>query len=145
MVFTRVERDYLHSQFLGRLATVGPHETPQVRPLGFRLNADDTIDLGGPNVAATQRYRNVRTYPRVAFVVDDMTPEDPGEIRPGWGRGIEIRGHAETLTVDDPPGGNSPMAGRDIIRIHPRRVLSWHLDPDNPDGATRDVDPGTAP
>lgn len=29
---------------------------------------------------------------------------------------------------------------KEIIRIHPRRVISWHLDPDNPDGASRRVD-----
>lgn len=140
MIFTEAERDYLLGQFLGRLATVGAAEgTPQVRPLGFRLNSDDTIDLGGPWVARTQRFRNVQRHPRVAFVVDDMTPDIPDEIRPGMGRGVEVRGRAETLTVDDPPGGDSPMAGRDIIRIHPERIHSWHIDRAAPDGRARNV------
>lgn len=140
MIFTKPERNYLLSQFLGRLATVGAADaTPQVRPLGFRLNSDDTIDLGGPWVARTQRYRNVRRHPRVSFVVDDMTPDRSGEIKPGMGRGVEIRGHAEVLVVDDPPGEGSPMAGRDIIRIHPERVHSWHIDRNAPDGRGRNV------
>lgn len=139
MIFTEPERDYLRSQGLGRLASIGANAAPHLHALGFRLNADGTIDLGGPSVARTQRYRNVRARPRVAFVVDDMTPDDPGELRPGWGRGVEIRGRAETLAVQDPPGGPSPMAGPDIIRIHPERVRSWHIDPNDPAGGARDV------
>ncbi|TQN30233.1 pyridoxamine 5'-phosphate oxidase family protein [Haloactinospora alba] len=137
-MFTSAERRYLRSQFLGRLATVGPDGTPQVRPLGFRCNDDGTIDLGGPWVARTQRYRNVRENPGVGFVVDDLTPDEAGAIRPGMGRGVEIRGTAETLSVDDPPG-QPGWRSSDIIRIHPKRILSWHIDPDNPDGYSRNV------
>jgi pyridoxamine 5'-phosphate oxidase family protein len=138
MVFTEAERHYLSGQMLGRLATVGPDGTPQVRPLGFRLNADGTIDVGGPNLTTTQRYRNVLANPRVGFVVDDMTPDEPGAIKPGMGRGVEIRGHAETHTVDDPPV-NPDWFANEIIRIVPHRVVSWHIDPDNPDGESRDL------
>ncbi len=139
MIFDRAERDYLCGQLLGRLATVGSDGTPQNRPLGFRLNDDGTIDLGGPWVASTQRYRNVQANPRVAFVVDDLTPSDePGAIKPGMGRGVEIRGTAETLTAHDPPG-QPGWRSNEIIRIHPKRILSWHIDPDRPDGHSRDV------
>ncbi|MEU4550393.1 PPOX class F420-dependent oxidoreductase [Nonomuraea dietziae] len=134
-IFTDAERDYLHTQLLGRLATIGPDGTPHLRPLGFRLNSDGTIDLGGPWVARTQRYRNVQKNPRVSFIVDDMTPDGPEAIKPGMGRGVEIRGRAETLCVDDPPAHSAP----DIIRVHPERVLSWHIDPAEPDGSSRDV------
>ena len=71
MIFNDAERNYLRGQLLGRLSTIGPSGVPQIRPLGFRLNSDGTIDLGGPWNASTQRYRNVLTNPRVAFVVDD--------------------------------------------------------------------------
>lgn len=139
MIFDRAERDYLCGQLLGRLATVGSDGTPQNRPLGFRLNDDGTIDLGGPWVASTLRYRNVQANPRVAFVVDDLTPPDePGAVKPGMGRGVEIRGTAETLTVHDPPG-QPGWRSSEIIRIHPKRILSWHIDPDRPDGHSRDV------
>jgi pyridoxamine 5'-phosphate oxidase family protein len=140
MAFTSAERDYLKGQLLGRLATISPAGVLQVRPLGFRLNDDDTIDLGGPRVASTQRHRNVTSNPTVSFVVDDMTPDGPGAIKPGMGRGVEIRGTAETLTVDDPPG-QPPLAGPDIIRIHPERIISWHIDPDMPDGRASNVSP----
>jgi pyridoxamine 5'-phosphate oxidase family protein len=69
----------------------------------------------------------------VSFLVDDMTPNGPEAIKPGMGRGVEIRGHAQTLTVDNPPGPQG-MTGPEIIRIHPERIISWHIDPAMPDG-----------
>jgi pyridoxamine 5'-phosphate oxidase family protein len=139
MIYTVAERNYLTGQPLGRLATIGPDGTPQVRPLGFRVNPDDTIDIGGPNLTATQRYRNVLANPRVSFVVDDLTPNEPGAVKPGMGRGVEIRGHAQTLTVDDPPV-NPTWFSKEILRIHPHRIISWHIDPASPDGQSRNVD-----
>ncbi|MCO6006284.1 PPOX class F420-dependent oxidoreductase [Actinoallomurus purpureus] len=139
MVFTDRERAYLTGQNLGRLATVAPDGTVQVRPVGFRLNADDTIDIGGPNMSASQKYRNARANPVVAFVVDDMTPDEPGEVRPGWGRGVEIRGRAETMIVEEPPLAPG-FFSNEVIRIQPRRVNSWHIDPDHPDLLSRNVD-----
>ncbi|GAA0494807.1 PPOX class F420-dependent oxidoreductase [Streptomyces olivaceiscleroticus] len=138
-MLNEAERKYLESQPLGRLATVDRNGVPQVRPLRlFRINEDGTIDLGGPRTTSTQRYRNIQTNPQVAFVVDDLGTE-PDAIKPGWGRGVEVRGWAEALTVDNPPGGNSPMTGPDIIRIHPERIISWHIDPENPEGGARNV------
>lgn len=135
--FTDAERTYLTGQMLGRLATIGPDGTPQNRALGFRLNDDGTIDLGGPWVVRTQRYRNVRRNPRVSFVVDDLTPDEPGRIKPGMGRGVEIRGVAETTRATTSPV--DPSWPADVIRIHPTRILSWHIDPETPDGYSRDV------
>lgn len=78
MSFTEAELAYLRSQRLGRLATVTPASHPHQVPVGFRLNPDGTIDIGGPNPNA-QRYRNIRKNPNVSFVVDDMTPDEPGK------------------------------------------------------------------
>jgi pyridoxamine 5'-phosphate oxidase family protein len=139
MTFTDSEREYLTGQNLGRLATVAPDGAVQVRPVGFRLNADGTIDIGGPNMSASQKYRNAAANPGVSFVVDDMTPDEPGAVKPGWGRGVEIRGRAETLTVEEPPLAPG-FFSNDIIRIHPRRVISWHIDREHPDLLARNVD-----
>ncbi|MFG1795618.1 PPOX class F420-dependent oxidoreductase [Nocardia sp. NPDC049149] len=139
MIFTDVERTYLAGQRLARLATVSAAGGPQVVPLGFQLNDDDTIDIGGPNHTATQRYRNILKNPRVSLLIDDMTPDEPGALKPGWGRGIEIRGVVETLTVDEPPVAPEWFS-RDILRIHPRWVKSWNIDPDNIEGGSRKVD-----
>ncbi|WP_279582517.1 pyridoxamine 5'-phosphate oxidase family protein [Fodinicola feengrottensis] len=89
MGLTEAERNYLRGQSLGRLATVGPDGGAQVRPVGFKLNDDDdTIDIGGPANAASQKYRNAAARPLVSFLVDDMTPDEPGALAPGWGRGV---------------------------------------------------------
>lgn len=141
MTFTDAERAYLKGQMLCRFATVGPDGTPQVRPLGFRLNDDGTIDVGGPHLTSTQRYRNVRANPAVSLVVDDLTPEGPDAVKPGMGRGVEIRGRVELLTVDEPPV-NPRWFSNEVIRLHPARVSSWHIDHGNPEGESRDVGRG---
>ncbi|WP_280235479.1 PPOX class F420-dependent oxidoreductase [Nocardia cyriacigeorgica] len=137
-ILTDVERDYLHTVRLCRLSTVTPDGQPMTVPLSFRLNDDDTIDIGGPNHANTRRFRNVLANPKVSVLFDDMTPDRPGELVPGKGRGIEIRGVAETLTVDVPPVAPDWFSN-DIIRIHPRRVHSWHIDAADPPGRARTV------
>ena len=139
MIFTVAERRYLESQQLCRFATIGPGGVPHVRPLGFRLNPDGTIDIGGPNHRATQRFRNAVVRPDIGLVVDDMTPDEPGAVKPGMGRGVEVRGHAEAVVVDEPPV-NPSWFSHDVLRVYPRRVLSWHIDPAMPDGEARDID-----
>ncbi|MGY2062051.1 PPOX class F420-dependent oxidoreductase, partial [Nocardia gipuzkoensis] len=132
MTFTEVERAYLTSQRLARLATVSPSGKPQIVPVGFQLNADGTIDIGGPTPSAA-RYRNVRANADVSLVVDDMTPDDPSEVKPGWGRGVEIRGVAEVVTVEVPPVAPEWFC-KEVIRVRVRRVRSWHIDPGRPEG-----------
>lgn len=137
-IFTGAERDYLGGQGLGRLATVGADGVPQVRPVGFRVNDDGTIDIGGPNLRSSQKARNIAVRPMVSFVVDDMTPDEPGAVKPGWGRGVEVRGRAELITLDAPIAAPD-FFSNDTIRIYPERVNSWHLDPDQLSGPTRRV------
>ncbi|OXM74494.1 MULTISPECIES: PPOX class F420-dependent oxidoreductase [Amycolatopsis] len=130
MIFTERERAYLTNQPLGRMGTVDAKGRPQVRPLGFQLNDDGTIDIGGPDLSKSQKWRNLQQNPEVSFVVDDMTPDEPGAIKPGWGRGIEIRGTAELITGIEPPAYGGPWFSNERIRIHPRVVHAWHVDPD---------------
>ena len=121
MDLTSNERAYLRSQRLGRLATLGPDGSPQSRPVGFFVNDGlGTIDIGGRDLAHTQKFRNIQRDPRVSFVVDDLASIDP------WApRGIEFRGTAEALTDTEPPRRGYSS---EVIRIRPRRVLSWGLD-----------------
>jgi pyridoxamine 5'-phosphate oxidase family protein len=125
MVFTEVEREYLVTRALGRLATIGPVGAPHNHPVTYRVNKDDgTIDIGGPDIAGTQKYRNIQADPRVSLVVDDTAPVPVG---PGGqrGRGLEIRGVVESLRAERPL-----LAGfsDDMLRIHPRRIVAWNLD-----------------
>lgn len=130
-VFTARESAYLAEHRLGHLATVGADGGPHVVPLAYRFNDDATIDIGGPNLGRSRKYRNVRHEPRVAFVIDDTTPDDEPNFRAGVGRGVEVRGRAETLTDQDPPALATPgLFSRELIRIHPEHVISWHIDPD---------------
>jgi pyridoxamine 5'-phosphate oxidase family protein len=122
MPFTDAEREYFASQRLGRLATVAPDGSLQNNPVAFFVNAElGTIDIGGLRMGQTRKFRNVRTNPQVALVVDDIVSLDPWHVR-----GVEIRGRAEALTDQPPPARG--FSG-EIIRIHPRRILSWGLQP----------------
>jgi pyridoxamine 5'-phosphate oxidase family protein len=122
-IFTTAELEFIGGQRLGRLATVDRGGAPQNNPVGVRYNSGTgTIDIGGFNMGATRKYRNVRTNPEVALVIDELASVDPWTVR-----GIEIRGRAEALDRQAPamPG----MSG-EVIRVHPRRVISWGINPD---------------
>jgi pyridoxamine 5'-phosphate oxidase family protein len=117
--FTPEEIEYLRSQRLGRLATVGPGGQPHVVPVAFRYNADeDTIDISGHGFATRKKWRDVLANPLVAFVVDDIA-----SIQPWVVRGIEIQGPADVLQT----GGKEivPSFDHEMFRIRPKRVRSW--------------------
>jgi pyridoxamine 5'-phosphate oxidase family protein len=110
--FTGAELAYLTGERrLGRLATVGPDGTPHIAPVGWSYNAAlGTIDVGGHELARTKKFRDVARTGRAAIVIDD--------VRPPWRpRGVEVRGSAEAV--------RRPAA---LIRLHPRRIVSWGLD-----------------
>jgi pyridoxamine 5'-phosphate oxidase family protein len=131
-VFTDDERAYLQSQCLGRLATVSADGAPQNNPVGLHFNANlGTVDIFGRNLGATRKYRNVRINPRVALVVDDLVSMDPWVVR-----GIEIRGQAEAIEDGAPQVDGM---SRQVIRIHPRRVISWGLAADQTGMQSRTV------
>ncbi len=130
--FTPAELDYLGSQRLGRLATVAPDGTPQNNPVGFVVNeALGTIDISGWNLTASRKFRNLVSNPKVAFVVDDVASVDPWEVR-----GVEVRGFAEALEGD---GALTASVRRPVIRIWPRRIISWNVGADQPRMRGRDV------
>jgi pyridoxamine 5'-phosphate oxidase family protein len=141
MSFTEVELTYLATQRLGRLATVQPNGTLQVSPVGFTYNsATGTIDIGGFNMAASRKYRNVADNGRVAFVVDDLASVDPWRVRC-----LEIRGRGEA--IGSPADSAAQFAGP-IIRIRPERIISFGLDDLNSEPHDlvpniRNVTPGT--
>jgi pyridoxamine 5'-phosphate oxidase family protein len=119
-VFTKNVLEYLSEQRWGRLATVGMHRNPHLVPVGYRDNPEtDTIDIGGHNIAQTQKWRDAGRHPRVAFVVDDVLP-------PWRPRSIEILANAELLES----GGEGFARGLDpqIIRLHPVKIIAWGID-----------------
>lgn len=134
MTFTETEHQYLVTQALGRLATIGPTGAPQNHPVTYRVNAENgTIDVGGPDLSSSRKYRNIQADPRVSLVVDDTAPEPVGPDGQR-GRGLEIRGTVEILRLERPLiDGFS----NDVLRIHPRRILAWNVGA--PGGNNRDV------
>jgi PPOX class F420-dependent enzyme/OxyR family protein len=121
-VFTETEIEYLSGQRLGRLATVDAEGRPHVVPVAFSYNEElDAVDIGGHNFAGSKKFRDVGKTGRAAFVVDDVLP-------PWRARGVEVRGRAEVRSE----GGKEIMENfaEELIRIHPRRIVSWGVDSD---------------
>ncbi|MDQ2825984.1 MAG: PPOX class F420-dependent oxidoreductase [Actinomycetota bacterium] len=105
------------------MATVGRDGSPHIAPVGWSYRSDeDAIEVGGPNVDRTEKYRDVCHSKSAAIVIDDV-------LSPWLQRGLELRGRAEAV-----PG---PVS---VIRIHPDHVVSWGLDAADgvtPEGAGR--------
>jgi pyridoxamine 5'-phosphate oxidase family protein len=119
MAFSDEEIEYLRSQRLTRIATVGPDGQPDVAPVGFELDPDDThLYVGGLNPEKTRKYRNVQAgNTKVALVVDDLVSTDP------WTpRYLRIYGDAELV---ERPGQFGPAR---YLRIAPTISWSWNLE-----------------
>ena len=112
---------YLRTQRLGRLATLAPDGGGlQNNPVGFWLDDQGRVLIGGRALGRTRKFRNVQRHPQVAFVVDDLA-----SVKPWRPRMVEIRGTAEALVDVDTPPGYSP----ELIRITPTRIISFGLEP----------------
>jgi pyridoxamine 5'-phosphate oxidase family protein len=132
-IFTPAELAYLHSQRLGRLASVDSGGAPQNNPVGFFVDeATGDVFIGGTQLGASRKFRNVRRNPNVALVVDDLASLDPWTVR-----GVEIRG-----TADAEEGVDPPMKGmsREMIRVRPAWIGSWGVDADDPGFQSRRID-----
>jgi pyridoxamine 5'-phosphate oxidase family protein len=135
MMITDAEQQFLARQPRGHLATIGSDGTPQVKPLGFTYNAAlGTIDIAGFNMGGSAKYRNIQANPRVAFVVDEVT-----EASMEGAHFLEIRGVAEAVTGRASADGH---LAAEIIRIHPRRVIAYNVDPEQPGLQSRDAGAG---
>jgi pyridoxamine 5'-phosphate oxidase family protein len=132
VTLTDAEKEFLTRQPRGHLSTIGLDGTPQVKPLGFSYNAAlGTIDITGFNMGRSAKFRNVQANPHVAFVVDEVTePSMEGA------HFLEIRGIAEAVAGT---ASSDPHLASEIIRIHPRRLIAYNVDPEHPGLRTRDV------
>ena len=108
MELTQEQRKYLRTQHLGRLATVRPDGTPQNNPVGFRVDEAGRILIGGQDLGRSQKFKNVQSFPSVAFVVDDLKSTNPWHPRM-----VEVRGTAEALHDVEPfgPGSRASSCG----------------------------------
>lgn len=107
--FTQAELTFLTTaRLLARIATVGKDGTPHVTPVGWSFNQErQVIEIGGNNLAATKKFRDVLRSGRAAVVIDEV-------LEPWRPRGMEIRGRAEAISEPS-----------ELIRIHPERIVAW--------------------
>jgi len=99
-VFTAAELEFLRSQRLARLGTVGPSGWPHVVPVMYTMNDDGSLDFDVDGV----KLRNLHSSPRAALVVDAMGPR----------RGIALQGHVELIAPER-------------ARLQPARKFTWGL------------------
>jgi pyridoxamine 5'-phosphate oxidase family protein len=100
MQFTAGELEFLRSQRIARLATVGPSGWPHVVPVMYALGEDGAFEFDVDGV----KLRNLGHEPRAALVVDAMGPK----------RGVTIQGRAELI-------------GPERARLTPVKKFSWGL------------------
>ena len=122
--FTDAEIEFLNSQRLGRLATVGADGMPHVVPVAVFYDPDAGALVIGANaefgeavMTSSKKFRDAQRRPKVAVVLDDPGP-----------RILEVRGQAETYLE----GGED--AGRRVgapfrfapawIRVRPSRIVA---------------------
>jgi pyridoxamine 5'-phosphate oxidase family protein len=114
MAFTPEEREFLTSQRLGRVSTASSDAEPDVAVVGFSVDPDGEIVIGGLDNPRTIKWRNVLATGRAAFVVDDLV-----SITPWRPRGLKVR-------------GISDIEGHHVIVIRPETVWSWGINRNAP-------------
>jgi pyridoxamine 5'-phosphate oxidase family protein len=100
MLFTPSELEFLRSQRIGRIATVGPSGWPHVVPVMYSLDDEGVFEFDVDGV----KLRNLGSEPRAAMVVDAMGPK----------RGVATQGLAELIAPER-------------ARLTPVRKFSWGL------------------
>ena len=86
MEFTSGELEFLRSQRIARLATVGPSGWPHVVPVMYSIDEAGALEFDVDGV----KLRNLSSEPRAALVVDAMGPK----------RGVAIQGKAELIAPE---------------------------------------------
>src|SRR5690242_4701574 len=99
-LLSETELEFLRSQRLARLATVGPSGWPHVVPVMYTMNDDGSLDFDVDGV----KLRNLSSEPRAAMVVDAMGPK----------RGVAMQGRVELI-------------GPERARLRPERKFVWGI------------------
>ena len=100
MIFSASELEFLRSQRIARIATVGPTGWPHVVPVMYTVRDDGALEFDVDGV----KLRNLTAEPRAAMVVDAMGPK----------RGVSMQGQTE-------------LVGPERARLAPDHKFSWGL------------------
>ena len=112
------EVEFIRSQALVRMATLGPDEQPDVVPLACEFDGDHFWIGGGDSFLRTRKVRNiVAGRRRVALVFDEMTSFDPFIAR-----SVRVYGVA-----DDPVERVGISGPGWYVRIAPTESWSWNM------------------
>ncbi len=115
-MFSPKELEYIKSQKLLRLATVGPDGQPDVVPLS--LIFDGTyFYCGGRSMHTTRKYKNVLAAGKSAKVSLEI---DDTEVT--WPRGIKVYGRGEIVEREDARRENI------FIKVTPEISWSWGIE-----------------
>ena len=85
-MFSAAELEFLRSQRIARLGTVGPSGWPHVVPVMYTMNDDGSLDFDVDGV----KLRNLSSEPRAAMVVDAMGPR----------RGVAMQGRVSLIAPE---------------------------------------------
>jgi hypothetical protein len=77
---------------------------PHVVPVGFRFNADGTIDIGGPHMASSQKYRRLRRPSASGWRSAPAAVVPAVPAGPGRGSGSAVRCLARASGSRSPAG-----------------------------------------
>ena len=137
--FTDAELEFLNSERLGRLATVGADDMPHIAPVAVFYDPEADVLVIGANVefgeavmVKSKKFRDAQRRPKVAVVIDVPSP-----------RVLEVRGFAETHL----DGGEevSSRLGAPFrfapawIGIRPRRIVAMGINGAAFETSARDV------
>lgn len=100
MMFSAAELEFLRSQRLCRLASVGPSGWPHVVPVMYTLTEAGDFEFDADGV----KLRNLTAEPRCALVVDAGSPK----------RGVAVQGRAKVI-------------GPERARVTPVSKFAWGL------------------
>jgi len=137
--FTDAEIEFLNSQRLGRLATVGADGMPHVIPVAVFYDPEAealvigaNADYGEAVMTKSKKFRDAQRRPKVAIVVDAPSP-----------RILEVRGEAEThLDGGEDVGARlgAPFRFSSAwIGVRPRRIVAVGLNGEQFGTSARDV------
>jgi pyridoxamine 5'-phosphate oxidase family protein len=137
--FTDTEIEFLNSQRLGRLATVGADGMPHVVPVAVFYDPEAealvigaNAEFGEGTMAKSKKFRDAQRRPKAAVVFDAPSP-----------RILEVRGDAETHLDGGEDVGRRLGAPfrfcQEWIRIRPRRIVAMGIDGGAFESSARDV------
>jgi pyridoxamine 5'-phosphate oxidase family protein len=137
--FTDAEIEFLNSQRLGRLATVGADGTPHVMPVAVFYDPEAealvigaNADFGEAVMVKSKKFRDAQRRPKVAVVIDAPAP-----------RILEVRGDAETHLDGGEDVGRRLGAPfrfcQQWIRVRPRRIVTVGVNDPQFGSSARDI------